>query len=291
MTSAAANRFETEYRQRRAQAFLWRAVVLVVTAVAFYYSAVIAQFDLNKLVAGWPQMGKFFEEFFPHFKWDVIGADDTTEGSFAYWMYAWRTWSWALLQSVNMAILATIASVVSGFALAVVAARNMGMPVWLSFAAQRFGDLLRTLPDLVLALVFVVAFGIGPFAGLLAIWLHATGALTKLYAEVVENIDMNQIEGLRGAGASWLQRVRYGVIPQVLPNVASYGLLRFEINVGAAAAIGFVGGGGVGQEFVSAMQAGYLQEASAILAMIILVIFMIDLLSERIRHRLIGTIA
>lgn len=289
-TATAADRFESEYRRRRAAALLWRALVLIVMAVAFYYSAVIAQFSPQKLIDGWPQMGKFFEEFLPHFKWDVIDRDVETEGSFAYWMYAWRTWTWALLQSVNMAILATIASVVTGFALAVVAARNMGMPIWLSFAAQRFGDILRTLPDLVLALVFVVAFGIGPFAGLLAIWLHATGALTKLYAEVVENIDMNQIEGLRGAGATWLQRVRYGVIPQVLPNVASYGLLRFEINVGAAAAIGFVGGGGIGQEFVSAMQAGYLQEASAILAMVILVIFMIDLLSERIRHRLIGNI-
>jgi phosphonate transport system permease protein len=290
MTSAAASRFETEYRRRRAVAFTWRAAVLIVMGVAFYYSAVIAQFWPERLIDGWPKMGKFFEEFLPQLKWDVIDRDVQTEGSFSYWMYAWRTWTWALLQSVNMAILATIASVLSGFGLAVVAARNMGLPVWISFAAQRFGDVLRTLPDLVLALVFVVAFGIGPFAGLLAIWLHATGALTKLYAEVVENIDMNQIEGLRGAGATWLQRVRYGVIPQVLPNVASYGLLRFEINVGAAAAIGFVGGGGIGQEFVSAMQAGYLQEASAILVMIIVVIFAIDLLSERIRHRLIGNI-
>jgi phosphonate transport system permease protein len=287
MTNATA-RFETEYRKRRAAALFWRFIVLVVFVAAFYASAVIAQFSPMKLVDGWPQMGKFFEDFFPHLKWGVIDRDDQTEGSFAYWMFAWRSWSWALLQSVNMAILATIASIVTGFALAVVAANNLGLPWWLSFLAQRTGDFLRTLPDLVLALIFVFAFGIGPFAGLLAIWLHATGALTKLYADVIENIDMNQIEGLRGAGASWLQRVRYGVVPQVLPNVASYGLLRFEVNVGAAAAIGFVGGGGIGQEFVSAMQAGYLQEASAILAMIILVIFAIDLLSERIRSRFMG---
>jgi phosphonate transport system permease protein len=95
------------------------------------------------------------------------------------------------------------------------------------------------------------------------------------------------LEGMRGSGASWLQTVRFGVIPQILPNVASYGLLRFEINVGAAAAIGFVGGGGIGHEFISAMQFGAYRDASAILAMIILVIFVVDLVSGRVRRRLI----
>lgn len=284
----AVGRFETEYRRRRAAAWAWRILTLGGLGLAFYASAVIAQFQPWRLIDGWPQMGKFFEQFFPHLTQAAIAKDVQTEGSFAYWMYKWDLWAWALLQSVNMAVLATIASIASGFSLATIAARNLELPRVLSFAAQRFSDLLRTLPDLVLALIFVFAFGIGPFAGLLAIWLHATGALAKLYAEVIENIDANQVEGLRGAGASWLQRVRFGVLPQILPNVASYGLLRFEINVGAAAAIGFVGGGGIGQEFVSAMQAGYLQDASAILAMIILVIFMIDLLSERVRHRLMG---
>jgi phosphonate transport system permease protein len=284
MTAAAAA-FEREFQARRARALAWRVLLLAVLAGAFYASAVIAQFAPWRLIEGYPQMAKFFDQFLPQFSSSHFLADRDTEGSFLYWMYAWRTWGWALLQSINIAILATIASIASGFALAMVSARNLGVPAWISFGVQRFADLLRTLPDLVMAMIFVVAFGIGPFAGLLAIWLHATGALAKLYAEVIENVDMNQIEGLRGAGGSWLQNVRYGVVPQVLPNVASYGLLRFEINVGASAAIGFVGGGGIGQEFVGAMQSNALQEASAILALIIVVIFGVDMISGRIRRR------
>ena len=290
--AAAVQQFEREFQRQRASGLLVRVIVLAVLVALFAVAARVSEFSPLRLIDGFPQMGRFFTFFLPHLDPQVLTANEKTEGSFLYWMYAWDIWGWALLQSINMAVLATLASIVSGFSLAVISARNLGAPVWISFLAQRFADILRTLPDLVLAMIFVIAFGIGPFAGLLAIWLHATGALGKLYGEVIENINMNQVEGLRGAGASWLQCVRFGVVPQVLPNVASYGLLRFEVNVGAAAAIGFVGGGGIGQEFVQAMQSGglQLQDASAILAMIIVVIFAIDLLSERIRHQLIGAI-
>ncbi len=115
----------------------------------------------------------------------------------------------------------------------------------------------RTVPDVVFALLFVIAFGLGPMVGVLAIAIHTTGALGKLFAEVVENIDMRPVDGLSASGASWVETVRFAVLPQVLSNFASYALLRFEINVRGAAVLGFVGAGGIGQEFLAAIRNFY----------------------------------
>jgi phosphonate transport system permease protein len=242
-------------------------------------SALVAQVDVPRLIEGWPNIFGFFVQFLPDLQAQRLMEDVRTEGSVAYWFYDAETWGLSILTSIHMAVLGTVLAVASGLSLGLLSARNLGVPAVVSFPVRRFLELLRT--------IFVFAFGVGPLAGLLAIWLHATGALGKLYAEVIENISEAPLEGMRGTGASWLQTVRFGVIPQILPNVASYGLLRFEINVGAAAAIGFVGGGGIGHEFISAMQFGAYRDASAILAMIILVIFVVDLVSGRVRRRLI----
>lgn len=283
----AADAFETLFARHRARARLMQLVGVLVFSGLMAASALIAQVDVPRLVEGWPNIASFFAQFLPDLQAARLMDDVQTEGSLAYWFYDAGKWGQSILTSINMAILGTVLAVASGLTLGVLSARNLGVPGAVSFPVRRFLELLRTMPDLVLALVFVFAFGVGPLAGLLAIWLHATGALGKLYAEVIENISDAPLEGMRGAGASWLQTVRFGVIPQILPNVASYGLLRFEINVGAAAAIGFVGGGGIGHEFISAMQFGAYHDASAILAMIILVIFVVDLVSGRVRRRLI----
>lgn len=279
--------FEAAFDRHRARARLAQVVGVLVFSALMGASALIAQVDVARLVSGWPNISGFFVQFLPDLQSSVLTQDAGTEGSFAYWFYDADKWALSILTSINMAVLGTVLAVSSGLALGLLSARNLGVPGVVSFPVRRLLELLRTMPDLVLALVFVFAFGVGPLAGLLAIWLHATGALGKLYAEVIENISEAPIEGMRGTGASWLQTVRFGVIPQILPNVASYGLLRFEINVGAAAAIGFVGGGGIGHEFISAMQFGAYRDASAILAMIILVIFVVDLVSGRVRRRLI----
>ena len=279
--------FERTFARHRVRARVVQVICVLVFTALMGGSAVIAQVDVLKLVAGWPNISGFFVQFLPDLQSPVLFEEARTEGSFAYWFYDAEKWGQSILTSIHMAVLGTMLSVATGLALGMLSARNLGVPALVSFPVRRLLELLRTMPDLVLALVFVFAFGVGPLAGLLAIWLHATGALGKLYAEVIENVSEAPLEGMRGAGASWLQIVRFGVIPQILPNVASYGLLRFEINVGAAAAIGFVGGGGIGHEFISAMQFGAYRDASAILAMIILVIFVVDLVSGRVRRRLI----
>jgi phosphonate transport system permease protein len=114
------------------------------------------------------------------------------------------------------------------------------------------------------------------------------GALGKLFAEVVENIDMKPVEGATASGASWLTTVRFAVVPQVLSNFASYGLLRFEVNVREASIMGFVGAGGIGQDLVEAIRKFYYSDVSAILLLIIATVMIIDLVTEQVRHRLLG---
>ena len=158
----------------------------------------------------------------------------------------------------------------------------------LGFAARRLLEIQRSVPELVYALIFVVAFGLGPFPGMLAIAIHTTGALGKLFAEVNENIDLKPVDGMYASGASWVQAMRFAVVPQVLSNYVSYALLRFEINVRGAAVLGFVGAGGIGQELLSAIRQFYLADVSAILLMIVATVAIIDIATERLRHALIG---
>jgi phosphonate transport system permease protein len=143
-------------------------------------------------------------------------------------------------------------------------------------------------PEIVFALIFVWAFGVGPLAGILAIALHSAGALGKMFAEVAENADPKPLESLRAAGGNWAQAMRYAVLPQVAPNYLSYALLRFEINVRGASVIGFVGAGGIGQELYQVIAFNYYEEISAIIVLVILTVCAIDLASERMRRNLAG---
>ena len=141
------------------------------------------------------------------------------------------------------------------------------------------------------ALIFVVAFGLGAMAGVLAIAIHTMGALGKLFSEVVENIDLKPVEGTRASGGTWAQQVRFGAVPQVLSNFVSYALLRFEINVRGAAVMGFVGAGGIGQDLIEAIRKFYYSDVSAILLLIILAVMIIDALTEKLRHHLLGNVS
>ena len=159
---------------------------------------------------------------------------------------------------------------------------------WVYAAARRLTEFCRGVPDIIFAIIFVYAFGVGPLAGVLAIAIHTAGALGKLFAEVNENAAMGPLEGVRASGGTWLQEMRYGMFPQVLPNYLSYVLLRFEINVRSSAVIGFVGAGGIGQELYYVVSFNFYEEVSAIALLIVLTVICIDLLSERLRGAVIG---
>jgi phosphonate transport system permease protein len=147
-------------------------------------------------------------------------------------------------------------------------------------------EALRTVPEIVYALIFVWAFGVGALAGILAIMVHTIGAMGKLFSEVIENADMRPWDAVRAAGGTWVHGCRFAILPQVAPNLISYALLRFEINVRGASVIGFVGAGGIGQEIYTVIASNYYEEISAIVLMVILTVTMIDLLSERLRLRI-----
>ena len=187
-----------------------------------------------------------------------------------------------------IAYIGTITGAIGAFIWCFLASQNLVQSQWLRLFARRYLEFCRTVPELVFALIFVVAFHLGPLPGILALAIHTTGALGKLFAEVVENIDMKPVEGLISTGGSWVQMVRFAVLPQVLSNFVSYTLLRFEINVRSAGIMGFVGAGGIGQELLVSIRKFYYSDVSAILLLLIVTVMAIDLLTERLRHTLIG---
>ncbi|GJD98847.1 phosphonate ABC transporter, permease protein PhnE [Methylobacterium isbiliense] len=209
-------------------------------------------------------------------------------GDLAAWYWGLPKWLALLGETLLMAYLGTLFGGLAAFALCFAAASNLVASRAVRFGTRRLLEICRTVPEVVFALIFVIAFGLGPMVGVLALAIHTAGALGKLFAEVVENIDMKPVEGLTATGASWVETVRFAVMPQVLSNFASYGLLRFEINVRGAGVMGFVGAGGIGQEFLVAIRNFYYSDVSAILLLIILTVIGIDLATERLRHHLLG---
>jgi phosphonate transport system permease protein len=207
---------------------------------------------------------------------------------FGEWLWGSRKWSFYLGETILISYVGTLSGAVLGFGLNFLAAENTAPASWLRIVVKRLMEFCRTVPDIVFALIFVIAFGLGPMAGVLAITIHTIGALGKQYSEMVENIDMKPVEGVRCTGAGWISCMRFAVLPQVAAGFASYTLLRFEINVRGASVMGFVGAGGIGQELLVAIRKFYYSDVSAILLMIILTVFVIDIGTGWIRGRLFG---
>lgn len=204
------------------------------------------------------------------------------------WFWGWHKWLKMLGETVLISYVGTLIGAVLAFALNFLAAENTSPAPWLRFIMRRLLEFARTVPGIVFALIFVIAFGLGPMAGVLAVAIHSTGALGKQFSEIVENADMKPVEGVRSTGASWISCMRFAVLPQVMAGYASYALLRFEINVREASVMGFVGAGGIGQELVVAIRKFYYSDVSAILVTIIVTVFIIDILTGWLRGRLFG---
>ena len=156
-------------------------------------------------------------------------------------------------------------------------------PVWVTFPIRRVMDAARAINEMVFAVLFMVAVGLGPFAGVLAIFVHTTGILAKLFSEAVEAIDPRPVEGVRATGADRIHEVIFGIIPQVLPLWISYTLYRFESNVRSATVVGLVGAGGIGQVFFEAFRGFDYHATSAILIIIIATVSLLDIASQRLR--------
>ena len=256
--------------------------VLVAIVVLALISGYLAHVRPLTLFANIGNFGSFISRTIPDFSSGNPIAD------LKAWYWNFPGWLGLLGQTILIAYLGTLMGALAALALCFFASANVALGRGSRIVTRRLLEFCRTVPDIVFALIFVIAFGLGPMAGVFALAIHTTGALGKLFAEVVENIDMKPVEGMRATGASWIQTVRYAVLPQVAPGFASYALLRFEVNVRGAGVMGFVGAGGIGQEFLVAIRNFYYSDVSAILLMIIVTVIIIDMLTERLRHRLIG---
>ncbi|MCB1396471.1 MAG: phosphonate ABC transporter, permease protein PhnE [Rhodobacter sp.] len=194
----------------------------------------------------------------------------------------------ALVETINIAAVSTLLGTLAGMVLALLATRGLAPWPRLAGVFRRVSDILRAVPEIVVALVLIFVLGSGPVPAAIAIALHTTGAMGKLFSEVNENVDPKPLEGLASVGASWGQRMWLGVIPQVAPNYFSYALLRFEINIRASAILGFVGAGGIGYELKNAMTFGQgkLDEAAGIFLVLFATIVIFDQLSSMVRNRL-----
>ena len=289
------DRFGGLQRARRMETLLTVTVIVLL----FIVSAVWTDFAPAKILDGIPRIGEYFGKLFSiepkrgdepvavltlgH----LLGGVKEPQ-SLAYWFYRADVYVVLLWQTIQMAILATVMGFTMAFVLSFPGTRTLVANSFVVFAARRLLEVLRTIPQVVLAFILVWPFGIGPLAGILAIGIHTTGALGKLFSELNENADLKAVEGTRSVGGSWLAQIRYGVVPQVLPGFLSYALLRFEINVRSSTIIGFVGAGGVGQELKRVIGFNIYEEISAICILILLIVVVIDLGSERIRQRFIG---
>jgi len=194
----------------------------------------------------------------------------------------------ALIETLNIAAVATLIGALCAGVLAPLSTRGLARFPALIPVFRRSLDIFRAVPDVVIALVLIFVMGGGPIPAVIAIAFHTTGALGKLFSEVAENADLKPIEGLTSVGASWTQRMAFGLLPQVAPNWLSYALMRFEINVRASAILGFVGQGGIGYDLKIALQwgQGRYDQVVAIFLLLFLTIVAIDRLSDHLRRRL-----
>lgn len=251
-----------------AKTSLGRMLVYGLIAAMVVWSYQGAEIAPLKLITDAGNMATFAKDFFP--------PD----------FHEWRHYLAELTITLHIAFWGTILAIVCAIPLSLLASANIA-PVWVHQPVRRLMDALRSINEMVFAMLFVVAVGLGPFAGVLALWLHTTGVLAKLFSEAVEAIDPQPVEGIRATGANALEEIVYGVIPQVMPLWVSYSLYRFESNLRSATVVGMVGAGGIGVVLWEVIRGFQFAQTCAVMIMIILLVGFVDMVSARIRKLLV----
>lgn len=270
---------ETELHRQSRQRALYSAVgvgVLVIFIVFGFNSADEAN------------AGSFAEGFSRLFDFPGEIMKLTFEASWSWFGLLWKYFPY-LVETLHMAVLATFIGFVFAVLVSLLASQNLIANKYAVSGMRRFMDFSRAFPELVLAMVLLFLMGKSAVPALIAVAFHTIGALGKLFSEANENIDMRPVEGLKATGANWYQQIRFGVLPQVLPNYLSYGLLRLEINVRASTILGFVGAGGIGEQLTANIQWTYGADVTAIFVLLISTIVGLDYLSRWVRGKLIGS--
>jgi phosphonate transport system permease protein len=248
----------------------WRNwfLLFVVVALLAWSWAPVEMGNATLLVTDWRNMADFAAGFLqPNF-------------------YNWDQYAESMIETVQIALWGTALAVVFGVPFAILSSANV-CPPWVVQPVRRLMDATRAINEIVFALLFVVAVGLGPLAGVLALAVHNVGIIAKLFSEAVEAIDPRPVEGIRATGATRLQEVVHGVFPQVMPLWSSFTLYRFETNVRSATVLGIVGAGGIGQPLFENIRSFQYGETAAIMIIIVVTVSLIDILSAQLRKVLV----
>jgi phosphonate transport system permease protein len=249
------------------QAKSWLLWIVIAALLVFSWGPVEMS-KVSLLVTDWRNMAEFSSGFLqPDFR-------------------DWRIHLQQMVETVQMGVWGTALAVIIGIPFAIFSSSNV-CPQWVVQPVRRLMDASRAINEIVFALLFVVAVGLGPLAGVLALALHNVGIISKLFSEAVEAIDPRPVEGIRSTGASRLQEVIFGIIPQVAPLWSSYTLYRFETNVRSATVLGIVGAGGIGQSLYENIRSFQYSQTAAIIIIVVATVMLIDMISARIRKNLV----
>jgi phosphonate transport system permease protein len=253
-------------QQRRAwnRAVFHVALVLLVTVACWYY---VGLFDGERLSEGVPSLLSLVGEMFPP---NFSQAD---------------TWVKPLLDTLAMSVAGTAIAVLVSLPLAILAARNTSPHPIVYQASRALLNGLRSIPELIMGIVFVAAVGFGALPGVLALGLHSIGMVAKFFAEAIEHADQAPVEAARAAGCSPLQVIIHGILPQVLPQMADTAIYRWEYNFRASTVMGMVGAGGIGFELMGSLRIMQYQDVSAILIVILAMVTLVDAFSSFLRRK------
>jgi phosphonate transport system permease protein len=245
----------------------WLAWALVFVLLAWSWNAA-EMFRVTALFTDWRNMAEFGEAFLhPNF-------------------HDWDYYFDAMVVTIQIAVWGTALAVVFGAPFSILCSANV-CPQWIVQPVRRLMDSCRAINEILFALLFVVAVGLGPFAGVMALFVHNMGIFAKLFSEAVEAVDPRPVEGIRATGAVPLQEVIFGVVPQVLPLWSSFTLYRLETNVRSATTLGIVGAGGIGQTLYESIRSFQYAETAAQIIIVIVTVILIDLVSARLRKTLV----
>lgn len=275
-----------------------RIVWALVAIAVLFYSAQVSELSFGELFEGSGNMAEYISRYYPPDFTDAgfpklrpekcpstaiaIGLIGTNQ----LLCIATEGYIFDIIETIGMGVWGTLMAAIIAVPLSVIAAENIA-PLPLVFVVRRFLDAMRAINEIVFALVFIVAVGLGPFAGVLALFVHTAGTLGKLFSEAIEAIEPGPVEGIRSTGASKLQEVIFGVVPQVMPLWTSFTLYRFEANVRSASVLGIVGAGGIGVSLIQSFRGFKYGKVAAILLLLIIAVGIIDTVSSKIRQRLV----
>lgn len=245
----------------------WLVWLFVIGLLAWSWNPA-EMFRVSALFTDWRNMAEFSAGFIhPNF-------------------HEWRQYLADMVVTIQIAIWGTALAVVFGIPFAILSSANI-CPQWAVQPVRRLMDACRAINEIVFALLFVVAVGLGPFAGVMALFIHNLGVFAKLFSEVVESVDPRPVEGIRVTGAVRLQEVIFGVIPQVTPLWSSFTLYRLETNVRSATTLGIVGAGGIGQTLYESIRSFQYGETAAQIIIVVVTVMLLDVISARIRKSLV----